>query len=117
MMGEDRKIRMFKLLTGKIIFTIDESIQHYNQLLNVKQVLPPMEFGKKVSVEKEISRTGLYKYNNILFDESDNFIIYSSLLGIKVVNIVTKSVSRLPRPEREPQDCQPWTFQGRPKST
>ena len=117
MMGEDRKIRMFKLLTGKIIFTIDESIQHYNQLQNVKQVLPPMEFGKKVSVEKEISRTGLYKNNNIIFDESDNFILYSSLLGIKVVNIVTKSVSRLLGQRENLRTVNLGLFQGRPKST
>merc|ERR1719242_2316528 len=117
MMGEDRKIRMFKLLTGKMMFVIDESVQHYNQLQNVKQVLPPMEFGKKVSIEKEISRTGVYKYNNIIFDESDNFILYSSLLGIKVVNIVTKSVSRLLAQRENLRTVNIGLFQGRPKST
>ena len=117
MMGEDRKIRMFRLLTGKMVFVIDESIQHYNQLQNVKQVLPPMEFGKKVSVEKEISRTGVYKNNNIIFDESDNFILYSSLLGIKVVNIVTKSVSRLLAQRENLRTVNIGLFQGRPKST
>ena len=58
-MGEDRKIRMFRILTGKITLQIDESLKHYNQLQNVKQVLPPMEFGKKVSVEKELSLEAL----------------------------------------------------------
>ena len=116
MMGEDRKIRMFKLLTGKMMFLIDESLTHYNQLQNVKQVLPSMEFGKKVSVEKEISRVGVYRNNNIVWDESDNFIIYSSLIGIKIVNIVTKSVSRLLAQREHLRTVNLALFQGRPKS-
>lgn len=32
---------------------------------------------------------------NVIFDESGNFVIYASLLGIKVVNLVTNRVSRL----------------------
>ena len=115
-MGEDRKIRMFKMVTGKMMFVIDESLAHYNQLQNVKQVLPPMEFGKKVSVEKELMRMGVYKYNNIVFDESDNFIIYSSLLGIKIVNLVTKSVSRLLAQREHLRPVNLALFQGRPKS-
>jgi peptidylprolyl isomerase domain and WD repeat-containing protein 1 len=54
-----------------------------------------MEFGKKMSVEKELSRVGAVKYNNLVYDESGNFLIYSSLLGIKFVNLTTQKVSRL----------------------
>jgi len=115
-MGEDRKIRMYRILTGKILLQIDESLKHYNQLQNVKQILPPMEFGKKVSVEKELSRVGVYKDNNVLFDESDNFLIYSSLMGIKVVNIVSKSVSRLLGQREHLRTINLALFQGRPKS-
>ena len=95
---------------------IDESLKHYNQLQNVKQILPPMEFGKKVSVEKELSRVGVYKDNNVLFDESDNFLIYSSLMGIKIVNIVSKSVSRLLGQREHLRTINLALFQGRPKS-
>jgi|LakMenEpi03Aug12_release.lakeMendotaPanAssembly.Ray.scaffolds.fasta_scaffold1909397_1 hypothetical protein len=54
-----------------------------------------MEFGKKMSVEKELSRLGAIKFNNLVYDESGNFLIYSSLLGIKFVNLATQKVSRL----------------------
>ncbi len=54
-----------------------------------------MEFGKKMSVEKELSRLGAIKFNNLVYDESGNFLIYSSLLGIKFVNLTTQKVSRL----------------------
>ena len=60
----------------------------------VKQVLPAMEFGKKMSVEKEIGRMGQAKFNNVVWDESGHFIIYASLLGIKIVNLTTQRVSR-----------------------
>jgi len=116
MMGEDRHIRMFRLLTGKLVFTIDESLGHYSELQQVKQVLPPMEFGKKISVEKDIARSGSAKYNNIIFDESGNFLLYSSLLGIKVVNTVTKKVSRLLGQREHLRTLALALFQGRPKS-
>jgi len=116
MMGEDRKIRMFRLLTGKMVFVIDESLGHYSELQQVKQVLPPMEFGKKISVEKDIARAGFAKYNNLVFDESGNFLLYSSLLGIKVVNTVTQKVSRLLGQREHLRTLALALFQGRPKS-
>jgi len=112
-MGDDRKIRMFRLLT---VFSIDEGLNHYSELQQIKQVLPPMEFGKKISVEKDIARAGASKYNNLVFDESGNFLIYSSLLGIKVVNVVTKKVSRLLGQREHLRTLGLALFQGRPKS-
>jgi hypothetical protein len=32
---------------------------------------------------------------SVLFDESGNFLIYPTLLGVKVVNLVTNGVARL----------------------
>jgi len=93
--GADRKIRIFMIQTGKLGAVIDESLAHYSELQQVKQVLPAMEFGKKLSVEREIGRTGLIKYNNVIWDDSGHFILYSSLLGIKMVNLTTRRVSRL----------------------
>ena len=134
-MGQDRKIRLFKLLTGKQMFVIDESLAHYTQLqqvhcsyilfmrcdvyccgLQVKQVMPAMEFGKKVSVEKEIAKAGCAKFGNILFDESGNFLVYSSLLGIKLVNTVTHKVSRLLGQREHLRPLALALFQGRPRS-
>jgi len=116
MCGGDRKIRIFRILTGKLITVIDESLSHYSELQQVKQVLPAMEFGKKISVEKEIGRMGLSKYNNVVWDESGHFIIYSSLLGIKIVNLTTKRVSRL-LGQREHLRClNVALFQGKVKS-
>lgn len=115
-MAEDRKIRLFRILTGKLITVIDESLQHYTELQQIKQVLPAMEFGKKMSVEKELARMGAVKYNNLVYDESGNFLIYSSLLGIKFVNLATQKVSRLIGQREHLRPLALSLFQGRPKS-
>ncbi len=34
-MAKDRRIRVFRLLTGKLVTVIDESLQHYTELQQV----------------------------------------------------------------------------------
>jgi len=115
-MATDRKIRIFRLQTGKMVTVIDESLAHYTELQQVKQVLPTMEFGKKVAVEKDIARAGLSKFNNALFDDSGNFLIYSGLMGIKMVNLKTRKVSRLLGAREHLRTLNLALFQGRVKS-
>ena len=104
------------LISGKLITVIDESLSHYSELQQVKQVLPAMEFGKKISVEREIGRMGMAKFSNVIWDDSGNFIIYGSLLGIKMVNLTTRKVSRL-LGQREHLRClNVALFQGKVKS-
>lgn len=46
--------------------------------------LEAIDFGRRMAVEKEIEKTETAPQPNAVFDESSNFLIYSSLLGIKV---------------------------------
>ncbi|XP_052627123.1 peptidyl-prolyl cis-trans isomerase CYP71-like [Lactuca sativa] len=48
-----------------------------------------------MAVEREIEKTENVPQPNALFDESSNFIIYPTLLGIKIVNLHTNKVSRI----------------------
>ena len=93
--GADKKIRIFRFLSGKLYCVIDESLKHYIELQQMKQLFPAMEFNRKVSTEKELEKADLLKYNNIVFDKTSNFIMYSSLAGIKVVNIYTNKGCRI----------------------
>jgi len=55
-----------------------------------------MEFGRRMTVEKELdSLAGSIAPSNVVFDESGNFICYSTMLGIKLVNIVTNKVVQM----------------------
>jgi len=114
--ASDRKIRIFRIVTGKLTTIIDESLSHYSELQQVSQIMPAMEFGKKMSVEKEITRTNLIKYNNLVYDESGYFLVYASLLGIKFVNLKTQKVSRLLAQKEHLRPLAIALFQGRPKS-
>ena len=92
----DKRVRIFRFLSGKIYCVIDESLQHYLELQQVNQKIPAMEFNRKIAVEKEIERNeSLMKMNNVCFDKSSNFIVYSSLAGIKIVNVYSNEGARI----------------------
>ncbi|KAK4396747.1 Peptidyl-prolyl cis-trans isomerase CYP71 [Sesamum angolense] len=57
--------------------------------------LEAIDFGRRMAVEKEIEKTENAPQPNAVFDESSNFLIYPTLLGIKVVNLHTNKVARI----------------------
>lgn len=46
--------------------------------------LEAIDFGRRMAVEREIEKTENVPQPNAVFDESSNFLIYATLLGIKV---------------------------------
>ncbi|TGZ60221.1 hypothetical protein CRM22_008673 [Opisthorchis felineus] len=93
-LGADRKVRLFRFSTGKLIRIYDESLEQYSKLQQAKQILPSMEFGRRLAQEKELDRSEFRHSCNLVFDESGFFLAYATLLGIKVVNVVTNCVVR-----------------------
>jgi len=60
--------------------------------------LEGIDFGRRQAVEKEIEKarqTTFIPPANVIFDESNNFIIYPTLLGIKIVNIKTNKLVKV----------------------
>lgn len=94
----DRRIRVFWFKTGKLRRVYDESLE-VAQDLQKSDVplyhLDAIDFGRRMAVEKEIEKTENVPQPNAVFDESSNFLIYATLLGIKVVNLHTNKVSRI----------------------
>ncbi|TDL23225.1 hypothetical protein BD410DRAFT_787555 [Rickenella mellea] len=99
----DRQIRIFSFLTGKMTRKYDESlsaIQEMQQAGTAVYKVDDMEFGRRLAVDRELELPGPDgrvpgRWCNAIWDESGNFVIYPTLLGIKVVNIVTNRVVRL----------------------
>lgn len=92
-MGKDKIVRVYKFATGKIIARYDETSRHCIEVQNsdkpeyAKFKLDRIEFDRKMAIEKEIEKsTDFMVTTSIEFDESDTFIIYPSLFGIKVIN-------------------------------
>ncbi|KAL0961213.1 hypothetical protein HGRIS_006180 [Hohenbuehelia grisea] len=99
----DRQIRIFSFLSGKLTRKYDESltaIQEMQQAGTAVYKVDDMEFGRRLAVERELELPGPDgripgRWSNAIWDESGAFIIYPSLLGIKVVNTVSNRVVRL----------------------
>ncbi|KAH7542021.1 hypothetical protein FEM48_Zijuj02G0029300 [Ziziphus jujuba var. spinosa] len=94
----DRRIRVFWFTTGKLRRVYDESLEVAQDLQRSDAPLYRLEaidFGRRMAVEKEIEKTESAPQPNAVFDESSNFLIYATLLGIKVVNLHTNKVSRI----------------------
>ncbi|XP_015916004.1 peptidylprolyl isomerase domain and WD repeat-containing protein 1 [Parasteatoda tepidariorum] len=91
----DRKIRLFRFLTGKMIRVYDESLQQLSELQQTRQLLPNMEFGRRMAIERDVEKTEAFDSAGILYDESGHFILYPTMIGIKVINIETNRCVRL----------------------
>lgn len=99
----DRQIRVFSFLTGKMTRKYDESlaaIQEMQQAGTAVYKVEDMEFGRRLAAEKELELPGPDgkipgHWINAVWDESGAFLLYPTLLGIKVVNTVTNRVARL----------------------
>ncbi|RIA92413.1 peptidyl-prolyl cis-trans isomerase cyp15 [Glomus cerebriforme] len=94
----DRQVRVFRFKTGKMIRKYDESLAVISEMQQAGTTiykLDDMEFGRRLAVERELEKTSQASTMNAVFDESSNFIIYPTMLGIKIVNLKTNKVVRL----------------------
>ena len=57
--------------------------------------IPNMEFGRRMNNEKDIEKTDSLCYSNILFDITGHFILYATMIGIKLVNIETNKCVKI----------------------
>ena len=78
---------MFRFQSGKLRRTYDESLTAANELQRGESELynlEPIDFGRRMAGEKDLMADPEAPQPNAIFDESGNFIIYATLLGIKV---------------------------------
>jgi peptidylprolyl isomerase domain and WD repeat-containing protein 1 len=113
-MGEDKNVRVFKFQTGKLRMQYDEGAaiaQEMQQKGDPRYHLDPMEFGRRMAVEHSLDQP-----SNAVFDESGHFLIYSTMLGIKIVNTHTHQVTRLlGKVETNERFVRVALYQGKPK--
>eukprot|EP01099_Mayorella_cantabrigiensis_P005333 TRINITY_DN4223_c0_g1_i1.p1 TRINITY_DN4223_c0_g1~~TRINITY_DN4223_c0_g1_i1.p1 ORF type:complete len:663 (+),score=156.82 TRINITY_DN4223_c0_g1_i1:65-1990(+) len=98
-MCSDKIIRIYKFFTAQLFRKFDENISLYNELQKEERSIykvDEIDFGRRMAVEKELKGNSTADHSiNLVFDHSENFILYSTILGIKVVNIKTNRVVRL----------------------
>ncbi|KAA8584309.1 hypothetical protein FQN60_008094 [Etheostoma spectabile] len=93
--ASDRKVRIFRFLTGKLMRVFDESLSMFTELQQMRQQLPDMEFGRRMAVERELEKVDGIRLTNIIFDETGHFVLYGTMLGIKVINVETNRCVRI----------------------
>ena len=116
----DRQIRIFAFRTGKCLRKYDESIPTITALQQSTAASPlkldMMNFGARLAADRELEKqTSALSGTNVVFDESGNFVLYGTLGGIKVVNIVTNRMVRLYGKEESARFLCLALYQGAPR--
>ncbi|KAI6246533.1 Peptidyl-prolyl cis-trans isomerase cyp15 [Erysiphe necator] len=114
----DRRIRLFNFLTGKLYRTYDESLQTIEEMQQAGtalQKLEDVEFGRRLAIERELGDPSLQSKANVIFDETGNFILYGSILGIKVINTYTNRVVKAYGKDENLRSLNIAMYQGQPQ--
>ena len=98
--ARDMKIRVFNFTTCKLKAVFNEDLsaaEDAQRSGNEKYVLEDIDFGRRFASEKSLDEKLLdaFEYPNAVFDETGNFLMYGTIIGIKVINLQTLAVSRL----------------------
>ncbi|RLN61669.1 hypothetical protein BBP00_00005253 [Phytophthora kernoviae] len=113
--AKDNQIRVFRFATGKMRRKYDESLTVFEDAqADGTMHLDAIDFGRRAAVERELANSDIV--SNCVFDESGYFILYTTLLGIKVVNVETnRLVKVLGKVESSDRFLRLSLFQGKPK--
>jgi len=116
---EDGRLRIFRFATGKMFRAYDESLEMFTAAQsdpNMAELhLDRFDFGRRIAVEKEMRKSPSNMYQQAVFDESCNFIVYPSMVGVKVVNVHTNKLVRiLGKVEQTERFLGIALFQGKP---
>ncbi|KAI9796305.1 MAG: hypothetical protein M1833_006390 [Piccolia ochrophora] len=114
----DRKVRVFDFASGKLYRTYDESLEtiaEMQQAGTALQKLEDLDFGRRLAIERELDTTLLRNKANVIFDESGHFIIYGSMLGVKVINTFTNRVVKVFGQEETFRSLNLCIYQGQPQ--
>lgn len=91
--SRDKQIRLFEFSSGKLLLKYDESVDIYTS--NNTQY-DELELGRKKALERELeSNIDYLSLCNIVFDESNLFLLFATLRGIKVISIDTNRIVRI----------------------
>ena len=118
--SDDGKIRVFKFREGRLSRSYDESLQCAESLQRSGAAalhLDDVDFYRRVALDKQMlsEEDDTIPVPNVVFDSSGNFLIYPTLVGIKMVNLVTNSLVKvLGKIESEQRFLRVALYQGRP---
>lgn len=84
--SSDRKIKVFKFKSGKLAREFDESLEKIAASHRNEPLMNNMDFARKMAIERELDRTQATGNELAVFDQSGHFLLYPTMLGVKVWN-------------------------------
>lgn len=131
-----RAVHVYNFLTGKLARTYDESLTAISEMQQAGTAvyqLDDMDFGRRLAQDRELDANesgvgGALRKANAVWDESGNFLLYPTMLGIKgelhraddrrkltaVINTVTNKVVRVLGKEENLRFLNLSLYQGAP---
>ncbi|KAM4638191.1 peptidylprolyl isomerase domain and WD repeat-containing protein 1 isoform 2-T2 [Amazona ochrocephala] len=103
---------LYEFAKWKLMRVFDESLSMFTELQQMRQQLPDMEFGRRMAVERELEKVDAVRLVNIIFDETGHFVLYGTMLGIKVINVETNRCIRILGKQENIRMMQLALFQG-----
>jgi hypothetical protein len=97
-MGSDMHIRIFKFATGKLYRKIDETVETYKAAQRDDKSpykIEAIDFGRRMAIETQLAANETAAASNVIFDQTGNFIMFSCMLGIKLVNITLNKLETI----------------------
>lgn len=88
--ASDRVVRVFNFATGTIIRSYDESLANITNTISptLNSAIPAQEFGRRMARERQVSANpASLARANAVFDETSNYILYATVMGIRVTHI------------------------------
>lgn len=97
--GADHKVYIFQLSTGKMRVRYDERLDTYADKVGTMYGMDSIEFGKRAATERELEgRTGLALNQLVQMDPSEEYLLVSTMVGIKIIewkkNRVIKTIGK-----------------------
>ncbi len=97
-MGTDRFVRVFRLSTGKLVKKFDERLAWYSEMQQQDKLpikLDDLEFGRRLAIERELQKTPYFASIAPTFDQTGQFLLYPSIIGVKVIHLESNKVVRI----------------------
>ncbi|KAL5269796.1 hypothetical protein ACHWQZ_G003310 [Mnemiopsis leidyi] len=91
----DRKIRVFNLTSAKLFRVYDESLSVATQVQQEQQLIPSIDFGRRLAQERDLEKVEQFRFSSVIFDDSSSMIIYPTLLGIKITHLQMNKCVRM----------------------
>lgn len=84
--SSDRIVRIFRFKSGRLVRRYNESLEVIEESHKKEPIMSNMDFARRMAIERELDKNHITRQENVIFDQSGHFILYPTMLGVKVYN-------------------------------